>query len=367
MASVTVAAWMAETDTYGLSAVVVNYNGGERLMSCIASIRDHAPSVSEIILVDNGSQDGSPERIAEAFPAIVVLRLHDNPGPASARNHGMKAALNRHVLLVDADTQVTPGAVDELVAAQRDTGAAIVCPRLVFAPENTTIQCDGACPHYLGTLVLNNASAKPDKGKAAHPVDGLISTFLLVDRDAALSAGGFNETFFFYFEDLEFGLRMRLLGHSIVCATRAIVLHDRGAGYSGLSFRGSGNYPTRRAYLSMRNRLLTIAICFHWRTILVLAPAFLLYECATFGLALMRGWVLQWAKGWGWIIANRRQVGRMRREVQSRRRLPDRAVLHGSPLPLADGLFTSRLASTFIKLLSGTFAAYWRIARVAIH
>lgn len=358
---------MAETGEYGLTAVVINYNGGQRLLSCLQSLVDHAPLVDEFILVDNGSQDGSPEGAEQICPGLVIIRLQDNPGPATARNRGMKAAQNRRVLLVDADTQVTPGAIDELLAAQQATGAAIVCPRLVFAPENTTIQCDGAYPHFLGTLVLGNANARRDAGSAAHSVDGLISTFLLVDRDAALSAGGFNEAFFFYFEDLEFGLRMRLLGHTIACATRAVVLHDRGAGYTGLSFRGAGNYPKQRAYLSMRNRLLTIAICFHWRTILVLAPALLAYECATLGLVVLRGWIPQWAQGWAWIIANRHELRQMRNHVQHHRRLRDSAVLHGSPLPFADGLFRGRVSGALVRLLSRSFAAYWRIARVAVH
>ncbi|MEM6482106.1 MAG: glycosyltransferase family 2 protein [Pseudomonadota bacterium] len=358
---------MTEPTDTGLSAVVVNYNGGDRLLSCIQSISAFAPQVDEVILVDNGSNDGGPERVAEAFPEVRMLLLEHNPGPSVARNQGLQHACHRSVLLIDSDTQVTQGAISELLAGRDSTGAAIVCPRLLFLPNQDTIQCDGAAPHFLGTLILENANAEPDRGTAPHAVDGLISTFLLVDRDAALAAGGFNESFFFYFEDLEFGLRMRLLGHKILCASRAVVLHDRGAGYSGLSFRGAGGYPTRRAYLSMRNRLLTIAICFHWRTILIISPALLIYECATIALALARGWMPQWVNGWVWLITNRRQVSALRRDVQTRRCVPDSVVLHGSPLPLADGLFSSRPIGALVKILSGFFAVYWRVARVAVH
>lgn len=357
---------MTEYVGSGLSAVVVNYNGGDRVLSCIQSIRTFGPQVDEIILVDNGSKDGSPERIIASFPEVRLLVLEDNPGPSVARNRGLRQAGHRCVLLIDADTQVTQGAISELLDARDRTGAAIVCPRLVFSPDGETVQCDGAAPYFLGTLILNNANVALDKGAEPQPVDGLISTFILVDRDVVLEAGGFNEAFFFYFEDLEFGLRLRLLGHEIICASRAVVLHDRGSGYSDLSFRGSGKYPKQRAYLSMRNRLLTIAICFHWRTILVLLPALLFYECATLALALARGWLPQWINGWWWLIVNRRQISVMRRHVQTHRRVPDRDVLRGSPLPLADGLFRGWLLGSLVKFLSAVFSSYWRIARVAV-
>lgn len=350
-----------------LSAVVVNYNGGQRLLRCMESILRHCPEVDEVILVDNGSDDGSADAVLSVFPETRVIRLNDNPGPAVARNRGLEAARGELVLLADADTRLTEGALSEMLAARLATQADVVCPRLVFAPDCQTVQCDGGTPHFIGTLILRNANGVQDEGGLPHEVDGLISAVLLVDRAAALAAGGFNETFFFYFEDLEFGLRMRLLGHRIVCAPRAVAVHDRGVGYAGLSFRGAGAYPRQRAYLSMRNRLLTIAICFHWRTILVIAPALLLYEMATLVLALMRGWVPLWARGWVWMFANAPEVWRIRRTMQTRRKLKDRDVLGGGPLPLAQGLFKSRLLGVATGAFSALLAAYWRLARVAAH
>ncbi|MFD0982805.1 glycosyltransferase family 2 protein [Tropicimonas aquimaris] len=350
-----------------LSAVVVNYNGGKRVLRCVESIRRHGGMVEEIILVDNGSQDGSAEAVMAAFPETRLIRLSDNPGPAVARNRGLVAARGRLVLLADADTRLTERALELLLQTQSATGAAIVCPRLILAPGTGTVQCDGAAPHFVGTLILRNANAAPDIGGPPRDVGGIISACLLVDRAAALDAGGFNETFFFYFEDLEFGLRMRLLGHRIVCAPRAVVIHDRGTGYAGLSFRGTGNYPRQRAYLSMRNRLLTIAICFHWRTILVIAPALLLYELATLVLALMRGWLPLWARGWVWMFTHGREVRQMRRSMQARRKLRDSEVLAGSPLPLAQGLFKSRMLTVATEAFSRLLAAYWRLARVAAY
>ncbi|MDJ1008230.1 MAG: glycosyltransferase family 2 protein [Paracoccaceae bacterium] len=348
-----------------VSAVVISFNGGDRLLACIAALAGEGDAVGEIILVDNGSDDGSAERAMDLHPALHVVDLADNPGPSVARNRGLETARNRRVLLVDADTEVTPGSVALLAHELDAAGAAIACPRLVFAPEAQRIQCDGAAPHFIGSLILQNANAPVGHGGAPVDVDGLISTTLMVDRDTVLAAGGFNEAFFFYFEDLEFGLRMRLLGHRILCVPGAVVLHDRGEGYPGLSFRGAGTYPARRAYLSMRNRILTIAICFHWRTILAALPAFVLYEMATVGFAASRGFLGQWARGWGWVIGNRRLIRQMRRQVQAGRVLRDTDVLQAGRLPLADGLLQSPAARAGVAILSAVTSGYWRLARVA--
>jgi GT2 family glycosyltransferase len=347
-----------------VSAVVVNFNGGERVLACLRALDDLGGQLIEIIVADNGSTDGGPERIAATWPAARVLRLGENRGLPAARNAGLAAARGDLVLLVDADVYVTAGAVEELCRAQARFAASVVCPRVVFFPESDRVQCDGAAPHFIGTLRLLGADA-PHHGPApaAGEVAGCIGACMLLDRRRVLEAGGFNETFFFYFEDLEFSLRLRLMGHVIACAPSAVVLHDRGEGTAGLSYRGRGRYPARRAYLTMRNRLLTLATCYRWSTVAVLAPALLLYEIATLALALRRGWGGAWLRAWGWLAGNVALVRRQRRRVQAGRRLPDHAVLVGGPLPLADGLLGSAMARTAAGALSRLLDRYWRLVR----
>jgi len=292
-----------------------------------------------------------------------VLRLGANRGLPAARNAGLAAARGELVLLVDADVYVTAGALDQLCRAQAALAAAVVCPRVVFFPDGDRVQCDGAAPHFIGTLRLLGADAPHGPAPAAGEVAGCIGACMLLERRRVLEAGGFNETFFFYFEDLEFSLRLRLLGHVIACAPGAVVLHDRGEGTKGLSWRGHGRYPARRAYLTMRNRLLTLATCYRWSTLALLAPALLLYEIATLALALRRGWIGSWLCAWGWLARNAGSVRRQRQRVQAGRRLPDRAVLGGGPLPLADGLLGSTAARAAAGVLSLVLDRYWRLVR----
>jgi len=197
-------------------------------------------------------------------------------------------------------------------------------------------------------------------------VGGSIGACMLIDRRKVLEAGGFDETYFFYFEDLEFMLRMRSLGHDFVCEAHATAFHDRGEGTPGLSFRGHERYPVRRAYLTMRHRLLTMLVHYRLRTLLVLSPALAAYELATLMLAIRRGWGSAWIRAWWWQLANHGLIRQKRQAVQSRRTRSDRELLTGGPLPLAQGLLRSPLTRVPVRLLSGSLNAYWRIARHGI-
>jgi GT2 family glycosyltransferase len=177
---------------------------------------------------------------------------------------------------------------------------------------------------------------------------------VLADRAALLEAGGMDESFFIYLEDLELGLRLRSLGHRLTLDPAAIAWHDRGAGTPNLSYREQRAYPKRRAFLTMRNRLQTI--CLHYRvgTILALAPALALYELATLVLATRGGWLRPWFAAWCWQVSHARDLARRRRVIQDRRRLDDWRLLVGGPPPLAAGVLHSKFERHAVAALTWT-------------
>lgn len=345
-----------------LSAVVINYNGGEKVIRVIEALRAKAAWISEIVVADNGSTDTSVVSIKSRFPEVDVLELGANLGLPNARNAGLARVQSRYVLLLDADIYVTDGCVEAMLDAAKRHQAAVVCPRIVLLPGGGTVQCDGAAPHVVGTLALLNADVdRAAPPVPAGPVGGLIGAAMLIDRAAVLDAGGFNELYFFYFEDLEFSLRMRLLGHEVVRVPMAVVEHERGAGTVGLSFRGNGAYPARRAYLGMRNRLLTIALCYSGRSLVLLAPVLLVYEIGTVAFAARHGFFRQWWAGWVWLAGNRAEIGRQRRALQNRRVRRDGDLLRDGPLPLAKGVAESDLWRRAVGLFGSGVTAYWRL------
>ncbi len=347
-----------------ISAVVVSHEGGDRLLQCLSALERQTRPLDEILLVDNASTDATLARVAAEHPRVRVLALPDNRGPGVARNLGLAAARGELVLWVDHDIYLEPDALERMLAARARMPAEMVLPRIRLHPEREVVQCDGGAPHVVGTLVLRNGYRPLERIAPSGPtyVDAAPSGCMLVERGAIEAAGGFDEGYFFYLEDLEFSLRLRLFGLGILCEPAAVAFHDRCSG-TALTYRGRGVYPRERAHLLMRNRLRVVATHFAGRTILALAPTLLVYEAASLVLSLLHGWGGAWLEAWRWLVAHRREILARRRWVQARRRLPDGAVLASGPLPIAPGLLRSALQRRLVELLGLLVAGNWRLAR----
>jgi GT2 family glycosyltransferase len=350
-----------------VGAVVVNHDGGARVLRVLAALHRQQYPLAQIVVVDNASQDGSRERIAREYPGVQLLDLGTNRGIAIARNAGLRELGTKLALLLDHDVYVQAGCIRRLVEACIEHQATVVCPRIRLIPERDVVQADGAALHFLGTQILRHGyervGVSPDE---AGVVDACIGACMLVDRAQALAAGGFDELFFFYFEDLEFSMRLRASGHRIWCEPAALVFHERADGCPELSFRGNGHYPPARAYFTMRNRLLSMLIHYRLRTILMLSPALLLHELASFTLACHRGWPGEWLRSWSWVIRNRQTIVDRRRRMQSRRSVDDRDLLVGGTPPLAPFLLRTSAEKRLLVCYSTLVNGYWRIARHAI-
>ncbi|UCF19610.1 MAG: glycosyltransferase family 2 protein [Gemmatimonadota bacterium] len=347
-----------------VSAVVVNHNGGQRVLRCLHALSDQEPRFAEIIVVDNASVDDSARSIAESFPAVRIERLSENRGPSPARNAGLRLADSPLVLLIDDDVYLERGGLAKLLDRFRSDGPALVCPRVVYYPGPEIIQCDGADAHFLGTMRLRHGelplAAAP---QAAAEVGSAISACLLLQREVALEAGGFDEDYFIYVEDHEFAYRLRALGHRILCEPAAVALHDRRSGVPGLSYRGEAAYPARRFYLTTRNRLTTVLIHYRLRTLIVALPALAAHELAASVIALARGWLRHWLRAWVWQFKTRKAIARKRSRIQTLRVVRDRSLLSGGPIPMAPGFIRSPVLRGLAAFFSAGLNGYWRLTR----
>jgi len=346
-----------------VSAVVCNYNGAPYLTACLDALAALADPVDEIVVVDNLSTDGSLALLAERYPEVRVVRMGSNAGPAAARNAGMRAARNRWVLAVDNDAVVTPELLGALcAAAEAHAGCVIVQPRSVFAHERSRVHYDGGGAHYAGLVALRNFYTPLDdaEGSGTVEVDVAISVCLLVDSRTVLAAGGYDESYFILFEDLDLSYRLRLLGHRILSVEDVLVLHD--AGTPGVSFREGAHYPARRVLFHSRNRWLFMLKCFRWRTLLVALPAILVYEALWLAFAARHGGLRAWLRGKLQVAGALPELARKRRAVQRGRRLPDRELLVGGPWTVTPALREGR-AGAVLGRLDAAFRAWWRLVR----
>ncbi len=352
-----------------VGAVVTNYNGGQAVVDCLAALQGSETPLLEIVVVDNASTDGSVDRISDLALGVRLCRLKENKGPSVARNIGLRELSTDLAFLVDADIYVAPDTLTLLLEAFTGSQALAVCPRIVLFPDTGTIQADGVAPHFLGSLSLRHgySDVREHPSLPSTPpftvVKGTPSACFLIDRAVAIDVGGFDESYFFYFEDLEFNIRLRALGHDIVCAQRAVVQHDRGLGTPELSFRGEGDYPVNRFYLSARNRLTTIRTYYRLWSLLLLSPSLIAYELATFIFAVRNGFYRAWLRAWAWQFQNSRLIRQKRKTMQAARKRTDRELLVGGPIPLAPGLVTGRVLAVGVSLVSSLFDLYWRLVR----
>ena len=346
-----------------ISAVVCNYNGEGYLPACLDALLAEGEALAEIIVVDNGSTDASLELVRTRYPGVRLLDLGHNAGPGAARNAGMRAASQRFVLAVDNDAELLPGALAQLVQALEGAPhAVLVQPRSVLAHEPSTVHYDGAAFHYVGLFSLRNfyRPLAEAEGQGTLAVNGFVSICGLMDRDAVLDAGGYDESFFILFEDYDLSLRLRLMGYAILSAENALCLHRGGT--PGISFRAS-NYPSRRAYFHSRNRWLLLVKNHRWRTLLLCAPGILVYEMVWLAFAVSRGHTLVHLRGKLAFLRRLPQALRLRRAIQGRRKVRDQELLVGGPLTLSPQLLARPLARSVANALSLCLEQWWRLVR----
>ena len=344
-----------------VSVVIVNYEGREHLAYTLPAVNALEGVITEVILVDNSSSDGSLELARELCPEINVIEAGGNLGPAAARNIGLKAAKNRWVLLLDNDVICPPETLTTLLAAAEE-GVALVQPRSVLADSPEIIHYDGGSPHCQGLISLDNfyAPLEGATGALTRDVDVVISLALLVDAEAVRAVGGFDEDYFILFEDLDLSWRLRARAKRLRLAAGVSVQHR--AGTAGVSFRKGPSYPAQRLFFHARNRWMFLLRNLRWRTLFLLSPVLALYELAGLCLALASGHPLSWIEGQLAVIKGLSRTAAARRRSQAGRTLSDRELLVGGPLtPTPDAV--RGVKGLFYGALSRVTAAWWGCVR----
>ena len=200
--------------TPAVSVVVPNWNGREWLPGCLVALAGQRTGALEVIVVDNGSSDGSREYLAEEQPDVRVLALGFNSGFAHAANRGLRAARGELVALVNTDVQLAPDWLERMAPALAgDPGAASAACKMLSLDDPAVVYDAGDVLRRDGACEQRGRFA-PDDGRwdEAGEVFGACAGAALYRRDVVLAAGGFDERFFAYLEDVDLALRLALGG-----------------------------------------------------------------------------------------------------------------------------------------------------------
>ena len=353
---------------------MVNFNGARYLPVTLTAVQAIRDRFTDVLLVDNGSTDYAVEDAERAFPDLTVIRLGENRGPGTARNEGLRRARSDRILFIDNDVVLHPDCPHELGAAlDRNPDAVMAMARVLFADDPETVQFDGAGSHFIGLMTLRHAStrleplrdAEARRGVGVDPESGsLVSACFMTDRGRWGLEPLFDEELFLYLEDHEAGLRARLLGHGVISAPAALCYH--GPGTPGISIRETGRHTSLRVQQTILNRWQLVLKLYSLRSLLLLAPALLLFEIFQLLGALRKGWLREWSAAAREATRRLPSLARRRRSFQARRRLSDGAVLEGGPIPFNPATHATRLERRARSVLDAMAAANWRLVRRAL-
>ena len=217
-----------------LSYCVVNTNGREYLLACLAAIeRNHPGDVEhEILVLDNASEDGSAEAVRALGGEIRLITLERRTGKAQNDSTLMREARGKYCLLLNEDSELRPGAVEALLAVmEREPRAAAATAQLLDS-DGSPVPCawrfPGVHTALVGALFLHRRYTVQSSGSEVRSVDWAQSSALMVRREAAAAVDYMDPDFFVYYDECDFAKRLREAGwHSLYVPEAEAVHHDQ--------------------------------------------------------------------------------------------------------------------------------------------
>ncbi len=328
------------------SVVVVSYNSRSYLGACLASLQSDLGPDDELIVIDNGSTDGSAELVAQQFPDARLIRA-ENTGYAGGNNRGAAIACGDYLVFINPDTVVQAGAIDALVAPLAKGGeVALTTARITLLSQPEIVNACGNTVHYTGLAYCRGAGRPAAEYAASAEVDAVSGAAFAIRRSVFEELGGFDEQFFMYVEDTDLSLRARLAGYRCWYTAEARVLHD---------YRPS--YTPQKAFYLDRNRHLMLLKNLSRATYARLMPGLLVSEVVTWGFLILRGYWGVKPRVYAALWRNRRSLSDAQRS-HSRR---SEALVGRLAYRLEFGQLAGRAASTMAAALF--HPAFWLAQR----
>jgi N-acetylglucosaminyl-diphospho-decaprenol L-rhamnosyltransferase len=244
-----------------LSIILVNYNGTKFLDNCLNSIGQFVNLAdSEVIIVDNFSTDNSINQIKDIFPSAQIICSQNNLGFGKANNLAVNHSRGQHLLFLNTDTiltENTPQILSDYLTRSQDVG--VVSPRITFRDGSYQLSCgklpnlviefldkiryglDQKWHHIFGNLYDKQYSTVQEMG-------WLTGACLMIRRDVFEQLGGFDESFFMYFEDKDICKRVNEAGWKVVYYPQTSLIHLLGGSSSDVKKSANTYYRDSQLY-----------------------------------------------------------------------------------------------------------------------
>lgn len=339
-----------------ISVIMVNFNGEADLPKCLSSVFSTDYPNFEVVVVDNGSRDGSRamlQALSKNETRLKIVLSAKNLGFAEANNLGYKSAEGEFIVLLNCDTVVSPCWLNELVRTMKeDKTVGVAQSKLLCLYNPEIIDSTGDLVHPSGSSISRGMGEK-DLGQYDNELEifSARGAAVIIRRSLIEEIGLFDPAYFMSYEDIDLGWRARLAGYRIKLAPKSIVYH-RG-------FDMYNNTWLTKMFNTYKNHYMTLLKNYETRNLLRFMPEFMTinflkiftslimpgdmlakFAPFTFRLRLM----LNVIKAPLYIIKNFPSIWAKRMHVQSIRKIPDKILMNSmSQLPFATFILTTRV------------------------
>ena len=335
-----------------LSILIVAWNSRAELERTLPALLPELGEADELIVVDNDSEDGTPEAVAALAPAARVLPMGRNAGFAAACNAGAAEAGGDLLVILNPDAAPLPGFGESIRRPWLQGRGWAAWQALVAGGDGTTINSAGNPVHFTGIVWAGGHGRPIAEAPSAAEVPALSGACLAIPLARWHEVGGFPERFFLYHEDVDLSLRLRMRGGALGIEPAAMVAHDYEFGAREHKWR----------WLE-RNRLAFLLRTYPAPLLALLAPALLATELALLAASVAGGWGRQKLAANLEALRWLPRLLRERRAVQATRTVST-AEFASWLSPDLDSPFIPAVArSGPVRLL---LRAYWRTVRALL-
>ena len=331
-----------------ISLIIVNYNGLKYLKNCFDSITKNSYPLEkiEIIMVDNGSNDGSIGYVESNYQWVKILSLDKNYGFAEANNIGVKNAKGEYVVFLNNDIIVTPDWLSNLVEVmENDVEVGIAGSKILFIDMPGKINAAGGNITFFGAgYDIGFMDDDSEKYSVLSNRGCVCAAAMMVRREEFLDFGGFDGDYFMYLEDVDLCWRYWLYGKKVMYVPTSVVYHKFGGTTS--KFR----HAPFRVFYGTRNSLLNVIKNYETHNIpfpLFFSLFYHILKILYFMVRLKFNLALLMIKAYGSFLRLFPKVIAKRREIQKLRKINDRYLFNNS---LIVSLFSS--FREFLRLIS---------------
>jgi GT2 family glycosyltransferase len=333
-----------------VTIAVLNYNGRDKIPDLFASIRKLEEPPGEVIMVDDGSTDGSPEWLAEAHPEVRLIRFSKNSGGMLnvVRNRALHEAQKPLVFIVDNDVVLLPDCLQEALYGINTLPNAVVCmTRAVYENSPETIYQDGQILHYIG------ASPNINRELSTQDVDNEPRLSIgwgvqLINKELCAPLGWFNEEYpMGWGDDGEFNQKLNMAGLNCFHVPKSVVMHKR-------------HDASKRYRGTVSNRWRFILEMYSLKTLILIGPALFFYEIPLFLFLVMKKRPADYFSGMAHMVCRLPDVLRTRKIIQSHRRIADRELMGCGDIFVYTDDMDSKLLRIGYNFLNTVLFLYWK-------